>query len=155
MNIPNLRIDTVNGRLQMAPDFNWIAILKDLRAGAPINSIQLGVLKHLAANWPTCACGQLCSNLPRHETGSPKDTALLHLGRYFFEQILEQNWSEALRAFYMIEARTTALLEGNAPDFSAVWLPPLTKTHYIGALKDIIARAGCAARTRALAMIPR
>jgi hypothetical protein len=42
----------------------------------------------LSKDWTTCACGQLCSSLPRQEnSNAPIDPILTHLGLDFMENI--------------------------------------------------------------------
>jgi hypothetical protein len=42
----------------------------------------------LSRSWITCACGQLCDSLPRHEnSNAPIDPILTHLGLDFMENI--------------------------------------------------------------------
>lgn len=93
------------------PDFNWLAILKDLVAGAPIKDYEHQKLVALAFEWPTCACGQLCKALPRTPSGAPVDGVLKNLGAFFAAAIEDGRWEAALGFFYQIEARTDRLLK--------------------------------------------
>jgi hypothetical protein len=96
---------------QLPDSWNWIAILKDLNAGAPISNNSLRNLRVLAGSWPTCACGQLCKNIPRLSDGRPEDPVLRVLGTSFFHYIEECNWGKAIETFLKIEERTDLLLE--------------------------------------------
>lgn len=46
-------------------------------------------LKILAGDWPTCACGNQCSVIPRNEIGEPKDELLFDLGMRFYNHIAD------------------------------------------------------------------
>lgn len=81
---------------QLPPNFNWIGVLKDLIAGAPLTDPDRIKIQNLAANWPTCACGQLCQVLPRNPDGKPKDHILEVLGRNFLGDIFNRDWKKAL-----------------------------------------------------------
>ena len=107
-------------------EFNWLEALEFLAsryegydAGYDIYApnydpdyiIIVSQLKHLAGNWPTCACGNLCKNLPKMtETNEPKDLKLLKLGILFDHYIRNRSWTEALNTFHEIEQRSTQLL---------------------------------------------
>jgi hypothetical protein len=95
-------------------DFNWFAVLKDLRAGRPIEREEWAKLSQMAGNWITCACGQLCQSLPRNNFGCPRDGKLAAYGTVFYHDIESCNWSKALQTMHKIEARTMELLERQA-----------------------------------------
>lgn len=101
------------GRKREIPSgFNWIAVLKDLAAGAQCSWRDSAKLEALAGSWPTCACGQLCQNLPRKSYGGPPEDPVLFVeGVDFSNRISAQNWRGALETFYLIEARTMELLK--------------------------------------------
>jgi hypothetical protein len=65
----------------------------------------------LVTKWPTCACGQLCRDLPRTSVGMPSDIKLQQMGGIFCSEISVRDWKKALRVFYQIEARTEELLQ--------------------------------------------
>lgn len=94
----------------MPVGFNWIAVLKDLVAGAPVTQYDHQLLIQLSERWPTCACGQLCKTLPRDVNGAPKDKKLRLEGYIFDRHIEAKRWKLALKCFYRIEARTAKLL---------------------------------------------
>lgn len=91
--------------------FNWLTILADLGNGAWMSEDKMGELQDMAQRWPTCACGQLCRQLPRMEDGCPKDSKLRGLGGSFADKVNRRQWCKALDIFQQIEARTTELLE--------------------------------------------
>jgi hypothetical protein len=90
--------------------FNWVGILKDLAAGSPLTQTDHRRLVDLAFGWPTCACGQLCKDLPRTMSGAPRDAHLVLLGQAFAGNIQREEWQWALDTFHRIEKRTTKLL---------------------------------------------
>lgn len=97
--------------IQTPAGFNWIAVLKDLTAGAEWTHDDANKLSQLSANWPTCACGQMCKHLPHNYDSGPKDPILRSLGTQFYLKIVCKNWRDALALFYQIEARTMELLQ--------------------------------------------
>lgn len=96
---------------ELPPGFNWIAVLKDIVAGAHVTFMDHITLLDLASNWPTCACGQLCKNLPKNRDGGPADIILALNGVEFYKHVSKMNWNDALHTFYKIEERTMELLE--------------------------------------------
>jgi hypothetical protein len=107
-----LAIPNMNGYPTEIPEgFNWFAVLKDLSAGAPCSINDQTKLSRMAGNWVTCACGQLCSVLPRNNMGRPLDVRLQMLGTAFFHRIEEKKWCEALSVLHRIEERSNELLE--------------------------------------------
>lgn len=92
-------------------NFNWFGVLKDLIAGAEYTAEDHSKLRGMAGRWTVCACGQLCTNLPRHRhDDSPKDQDLRELGGRFYGEIADGDWSEALEILYKIENRAELLL---------------------------------------------
>lgn len=67
---------------------------------------------NLAQSWVTCACGQLCSVLPKKCYGGeePADSKLSKLGNDFAIHIEKKRWSIAKEILNQIEARTNYLL---------------------------------------------
>ena len=65
-----------------------------------------------SGNWVTCACGQLCKDLPREsdKDNEPKDMDLTTLGVYFHGNILNKDWLNAKITLNDIEKRTQFLL---------------------------------------------
>lgn len=93
-------------------NFNWLTALEAaIDLGDRVSDSQHAELSEMANNWPTCACGELCKSLPRHEgSDGPKDLLLYALGRGFADEVGHRQWLEALKTFHAIEARTAELL---------------------------------------------
>lgn len=89
--------------------FNWLEFLEGAVKQEPGWDERIKV-SDLAADWPTCACSELCASIPRNLSGSPKDPILLGLGVGFCESINLRFWKKALATFRAIEARTAVLL---------------------------------------------
>lgn len=90
---------------------DWLALLGDLAKGTlTLDSEQEEKLAEAASDWPSCACGQLCSALPRNSEGAPKDLELYALGLDFNDAIGDGDYSYALTVFKTIERRSTRLL---------------------------------------------
>lgn len=94
---------------QKPKPFNWLTFLEAAVKQEPSEEESLDAI-HLAGNWPTCACGELCKALPRLHCGSPTDAVLIELGNNFIEHVARYNWPLALETFHQIEARTAVLL---------------------------------------------
>lgn len=91
-----------------AKPFNWLTFLQAAMQNEP--SAEQGRLAWAASlNWPTCACGELCRDLPRNRLGEPLDTKLRELGCEFMFHVSACEWGNALTAFREIEARTALL----------------------------------------------
>lgn len=92
---------------------NWLTLLKDIVDGnINLTPSQQETLTNQAIGWPTCACGQLCQNLPKRSTisGAPQDAVLYSLGLTFAEEIGRQQYARALDTFQKIERRSAYLL---------------------------------------------
>lgn len=93
--------------------FNWLEVLTLLVEGklnAPYYSGLHLNLSRLARDWPSCACGQLCKQLPRFDGGAPHDTDLNREGVSFSGYVNAADWLSALKSFKKIEERSTYLL---------------------------------------------
>lgn len=90
--------------------FDWFDVLERLTNGERANGAQRCKLEAMASSWPTCACGQLCKNLPRTEDKVPIDIELGVLGGRFASLVRDLQWKEALKCFNQIEARSSKLL---------------------------------------------
>lgn len=91
---------------------NWLTLLVDLvEGGIQLTYDQRLQLRRDAGNWPSCACGQLCSTLPRRDLGAPEDPQLYALGLSFNHHICAEDYVRALATFKQIEARSTHLLQ--------------------------------------------
>lgn len=65
----------------------------------------------LAAEWPTCACGNQCSIIPRdYMTGKPEDMTLYCLGMVFSNAIDGKSVQEAKEILMKIEKRSAELI---------------------------------------------
>lgn len=90
--------------------FNWLTWLEDACAHEP-SMDDAEEASHRAQEWPTCACGQLCKDIPRSPVNKcPEDFRLQMLGLRFSGQVDECRWRPALKTFREIEARTLELL---------------------------------------------
>ena len=68
-------------------------------------------VRHLAADWDTCACGSLDDGISRGPTGYPEDLALRTLGHAFYEHIKEHELKAAQQEFIAIQERGAQLLK--------------------------------------------
>ena len=105
-----------------AKSFNWFHFLK--KPAEKIKSKDMEIAATKACSWITCACGQLCKVLPRHEDGEPEDDVLYNLGIRFYGKIdyaelahdnndfkkADQCLKEAKEILEKIEKRTIKLL---------------------------------------------
>lgn len=90
---------------------NWITELEECIRDYPVTLDKACKLSAAASHWPTCACGQLCKNLPREVDGAPLDARLRRLGFLFMDAVESEIWKDALDVFHQIEARTAELLK--------------------------------------------
>ena len=88
--------------------FDWNAALKGLRTGSPAKN--QGLLYQLSSEWPTCACGNLCSDLPRNIDAEPCESELLSLGISFHEAVDSLDWNHARAVLARIESRSAELI---------------------------------------------
>ena len=94
-----------------SPEFDWLVFLQHaVDSHGAVNDTDYMRACQMAAEWPTCACGQLCKDLPRNERFQPHDTDLSHLGGHFYAHVGARRWREALDTFKLIEERTAYLL---------------------------------------------
>ena len=82
--------------------YDWPQIIRDLQADAYTEAGKRDVLK-AAHEWVTCACGNLCEEIPRDLCGAPKDTYLTNT---------EVNFATAIRG--LCKATTVREREINA-----------------------------------------
>lgn len=91
--------------------FNWLVKLNALvRRKRPLTDEEYYNLRFRAAQWPTCACGQLCAALPRDCDAEPKDGELSQLGLRFYDKVAAKRWRGARATFRKIETRSAKLL---------------------------------------------
>jgi hypothetical protein len=90
------------------PVFDWRSFL----ANPPVwmDTERWEAASALAAKWPTCACGEQDSRIPRSRDGSPKDTILEQLGQKFNQAIWQRNTRFAEITLEQIESRVAELL---------------------------------------------
>lgn len=106
--------------------FDWLRWLQHVRINIGKNKLEK--ILHLAANWPTCACGNQCSVIPRYPhyydpksvgPDAPLDDNLRDLGMAFYcyvkgmryNDYFERNRKNALETFKQIEVRSTEILK--------------------------------------------
>ena len=68
-----------------APNFCWFKFLNQPESDFSKEDLNNATI--LSKDWITCACGQLCKDLERHECNTPKDDALYILGIRFMDLI--------------------------------------------------------------------
>jgi len=68
-------------------------------------------LHTLASDWVTCACGNQCNSLERHQSGEPTDPTLARLGMVFTKTIKLASWKRAKDVLKLIEERSIHLLK--------------------------------------------
>lgn len=91
---------------------NWLVLLTDLANGTlKPTYTERTQIADAAQDWPSCACGQLCSILPRTTEGAPKDQTLYSLGLDFYNEVEDGDYYAALRSFKAIEAHSTKLVK--------------------------------------------
>lgn len=88
--------------------FDWNTALRNAIDGSQEDRYKMTTL---AANWITCACGNLCSVIPRDHHGAPLDKDLRELGAAFYNRVGAGDYETALETLQYIEARSQVLLE--------------------------------------------
>lgn len=84
------------------------------------------VAADLSGEWVTCACGNQCAIIPRHEyKGSPMDAELAKLGLDFCDDICEARWPVARATLAAIEARSAVLIREELAQLNATAIPSL------------------------------
>ncbi len=104
-------------------EFSWFTVLDLLIAGkdeeahdyynATTGELTISLwfsLHNRAEDWVTCACGELCSKLPKGMYGAPEDDYLKKRGREFCEFVFNYEWVKAKECLEKIEDRTAELL---------------------------------------------
>lgn len=64
-----------------------------------------------SSSWITCACGNLCDDIPRCYTGEPKDAQLSGLGMLFHREIRLRKKHKALKTLLAIEQVSDRILK--------------------------------------------
>lgn len=67
-------------------------------------------LDRAAANWVTCACGNICAAIPRNDHGEPMDDELRGLGASFYNRVKHRQWQRASEVLDAIEERSIEVL---------------------------------------------
>lgn len=99
-------------RVTLPDGFDWFKVLAKAKEDSGSVSREMwSDLMIYAQGWPTCACGQLCAELPRNDEGCPLDSILRDLGLLFNEQIRSRTWCWAFETLERIECRTNILLQ--------------------------------------------
>lgn len=94
---------------QGKPYFDWHAFLA--RDPRTISSTEIFYAIDLAWKWPTCACGNQCSSIPRQpldtpmEGGAPVDDDLLDLGTQFPRQLTSDIYGKSFEGSRNIMAK--------------------------------------------------
>ena len=97
----NLKFDPEN--------WDWYAFLD---ASKEVKEKYSNEAYDLSSGWVTCACGQVCSVLPKGKhSNAPLDNELGDLGEDFSSEIEVDQWGSAKVILYKIEARTIFLLK--------------------------------------------
>lgn len=108
-------MDKTYSELCGTPAFDWNIALDKAIAGK-LTSAEIVELKSKANKWVTCACGNLCSIIPRQiidgykMKGEPIDHELSGLGYYFNAHITNQYWELAKETLQKIESRSKILI---------------------------------------------
>lgn len=99
-------------------NWNWFHYLK---APQDIKDKHYNKAYDLAASWVTCACGELCKNLPKVKDfnnkfdgpglEAPADNDLQCLGLEFMSNIHNEDYDDAFETLLEIEKRTIKLLD--------------------------------------------
>lgn len=93
----------------MEAEFDWYEELYAAILKEPTKA-EWKVMEAIASSWVTCACGQLCKDLPCHHNGSPLDDEAHNLGMKFYDYICYKRWKDAIGTLDKIEERTAYLL---------------------------------------------
>lgn len=93
--------------------FNWNWFLLKARMGLyPFGAPE--AVKIRAQDWVTCACGNQCAAIPRHDEecllGVPCDHDLKMHGIDFFQAVSAREWKTAMKVLKAIEKRSAELL---------------------------------------------
>lgn len=62
-------------------------------------------------SWVTCACGSLCSIIPRRYSNMPDDSILTHLGRKFTTAMMAEDIKSAKSILKKIEKRSNIVIK--------------------------------------------
>lgn len=101
---------TTYAETQGQQPMDWFKTIVDARDNG-ISREAHTQLTRAAQMWTTCACGNQCSVLPRHESGRPLDMKIASLGCDFAACIEESDWEHALKTLEQIEHRAQVLID--------------------------------------------
>lgn len=90
--------------------FDWNDAIDTMLKGNKDGKYNAKLLTDKAGEWTTCACGNLCSVIPRDAFSRPKDDRLADLGMLFYESVDEGSWHEARLILNKIERRSATLI---------------------------------------------
>lgn len=96
--------------------FDWNRFLRNvIRRKTRLPDDEMKQVFDLSADWVTCACGTMCSIIPRggddsYDEAEPLDTKLRDLGINFHKQISNRQWMKARATLAKIEARSAVLI---------------------------------------------
>jgi hypothetical protein len=118
-------VDATNGITDPWSDnFCWFAFLEQDPSTLSYDEIEEAY--ELSTEWVTCACGQVCSILPKTNQGEPADPLLSDLGIKFMRRMeyatesyndikeLRLCFNEAKSILFSIEKRSKELLDALA-----------------------------------------
>ncbi len=94
--------------------FDWNKFLRNvIRRKTRLPDEEYKQVFDLSSDWVTCACGTMCSIIPRggrHNEDEPVDTALRDLGITFHKNISNKQWTKAKATLAKIEARSATII---------------------------------------------
>jgi len=93
----------------MENEFNWFTELDKAIKAEPTDE-KWKYLSDMAFSWVTCACGELCKDLPKGRNGQPEDSYLYANGAEFSDAVDNKDWLYAKLILERIEKRTIELL---------------------------------------------
>jgi hypothetical protein len=100
---------------QKGESFDWNKFLKNaIRRKTPMDMEEHYKAIDRSKSWVTCACGNQCSIIPRDSVGAPIDNDLADLGKQFFWDIKNENWTKAKNTLRQIEIKSIQLIQEEA-----------------------------------------
>lgn len=109
---PNPLLKHTYAEVRGEEPFNWFEWLQRAINGN-VDVVEWRNAERRASSWTTCACGNLCSILPRNERGEPMDPILAVLGGVsgFYGAITSRDPEQAAVWLGFIEQRSAHLIE--------------------------------------------
>jgi len=108
---PNPRRDSYSEQ-ECRASVNWWELLDRLEAGEDYWDLAVD----LSGNWVTCAVGNQCAALPRHDYGEPKDPRLAELGERFYQDVTKRRLLSARATLEAIESTTFRIMQEGDPE---------------------------------------